>query len=242
MIIFPAIDMRQGKCVRLLQGEASRETVYFPDPVEVAQRWEASGASWLHLVDLDGAMDEAGQNRTLAKTIFQKLKIPVQLGGGLRKMEDLDDIFDAGAARAILGTAAVEDEPFLRAALKRYPDRIAVGIDARQGQVATKGWKKTESLQALDFARKLAGLGVPRIIYTDISRDGMLTGPNFESTAQLASQCGLKVIASGGVGSLADLRELKKIESRGIEGVIIGKALYEGRFTLAEALACARAD
>jgi phosphoribosylformimino-5-aminoimidazole carboxamide ribotide isomerase len=239
MIIYPAIDMRQGKCVRLLQGEALHETVYFADPVAVAVRWETLGASWLHLVDLDGAMDEGKQNRAIAAKIFRALKIPVQFGGGLRTMTDLDEIFEAGAARAILGTAAVEDDPFLLAALARFHDRIAVGIDAREGQVATKGWKKTESLDVFEFARKLASLGVSRVIYTDISRDGMLTGPNFEGTAQLADSSGLKLIASGGVGSLDDLHKIKGLEPRGIEGAIVGKALYEGRFTLPEALACA---
>lgn len=237
MIIYPAIDMRQGKCVRLLQGEASRETVYFNDPVSVAIRWEAEGAQWLHLVDLDGAMTANRQNRALAKQIIQTLNIPVQLGGGLRRMEDLEDIFSVGVSRAILGTAAVEDQEFLMAALERFEDKIGVAIDARNGQVATKGWQQLESLGALGFAKSLAALGVRRLVYTDISRDGMLSGSNVNATRQVAEASGLAVIASGGVSSLDDLRQLKSLEACGVEGVIVGKALYEGKFTLAEALA-----
>lgn len=236
MIIYPAIDMRQGKCVRLLQGEANRETVYFNDPVSVAIRWEAEGAQWLHLVDLDGAMTANRQNRILAKQIIQRLNIPVQLGGGLRRMEDLEDIFSAGVSRAILGTAAVQDQKFLMAALERFEDKIVVGIDARDGQVATKGWQQLESLGVLGFAKSLAALGVRRLVYTDISRDGMLSGSNVTATRQVAEASGLAVIASGGVSSLDDLRQLKNLEACGVEGVIVGKALYEDKFTLAEAL------
>ncbi len=240
MIIYPAIDMRQGKCVRLLQGEASRETVYFDDPVSVALRWEAEGAQWLHLVDLDGAMTADRQNRALAKRIIRTLKIPVQLGGGLRQMEDLEEIFSAGVSRAILGTAAVNDRDFLMAALERFGGRIGVGIDARNGQVATKGWQQLESLSALDFAKSLGALGVRRLVYTDISRDGMLTGSNVAATRQVAEESGLTVIASGGVSSLVDLRQLKSLEVCGVEGIIVGKALYERKFTLAEALAAVK--
>jgi phosphoribosylformimino-5-aminoimidazole carboxamide ribotide isomerase len=237
MMVYPAIDMRQGKCVRLLQGEANRETVYYDDPVSVAVRWEAEGAQWLHLVDLDGALTAERRNRGLAKQIIQALKIPIQLGGGLRRMEDLEELFAAGVSRVILGTAAVEDQKFLLTALDRFAEGIAVGIDARDGKVATKGWQHMESLRAVEFAKSLAKLGVRRLIYTDISRDGMLTGPNLGATRQIAEESGLPVIASGGVSTLDDLRQLKNLESYGVEGAIIGKALYEGKFSLAEALA-----
>ncbi len=240
MIIYPAIDLRHGKCVRLLQGEANRETVYFDDPVSVALRWEAEGAQWLHLVDLDGAMTDDRQNRELAKRIIQALKIPVQLGGGLRRMEDLAEIFAAGVSRAILGTAAVKDRAFLTTALEKFGDKLAIGIDARNGQVAIKGWQQVESLDALAFANSLAKLGVRTLIYTDISRDGMLIGSNVAATRQMAESSGLRVIASGGVSSLRDLQDLKIVESSGVEGVIVGKALYEGKFTLAEALDAVR--
>jgi phosphoribosylformimino-5-aminoimidazole carboxamide ribotide isomerase len=240
MIIYPAIDMRQGKCVRLLQGEASRETIYFDDPVSVAVGWEAEGAQWLHLVDLDGAMTTDRQNRVLAKQIFRSLKIPVQFGGGLRRMEDLEEIFSAGVSRAILGTAAVENQKFLMAALERFGDGIGIGIDARHGQVATRGWQQLEALSALDFAKSLATLGARRLVFTDISRDGMLGGSNMAATRQVAEASGLAVIASGGISSLDDLRQLKTLETSGVEGVIVGKALYERKFTLAEAMAAVR--
>ena len=236
MIIFPAIDMRQGRCVRLLQGRAERETVYFEDPVAVAQRWEAEGAAWLHLVDLDGAMSEGSGNRAIAKRIFAALQIPVQFGGGVRSMEDVEEILDAGAARIVVGTAAVQHPEFLAEAVQRFGERIVVGIDARDGHVATHGWNHVGSLEAVAFAQTLARSGVQRVVYTDISKDGMLVGPNLEATSRLAADSQLKVIASGGVASLDDLRALRGLEPMGIEGAIVGKALYEGRFTLKEAI------
>ncbi len=238
MIIFPAIDMRNGKCVRLQQGRTEQETVYFEDPVAVAQHWEAEGAQWLHLVDLDGAMSSGSSNRIIAKRIFRNLRIPVQMGGGIRTMVDLQELLEAGASRVILGTAAVDDPKFLSEAVCRYADRIAVGLDARDGLLAIRGWSQIEGLEAFDFARQLAQNGVHRIVYTDIRRDGMLTGPNLEATQRMAEATGVKVIASGGVSTMDDLRELKKLEPHGVEGVIVGKALYEKRFSLGEALQC----
>ena len=237
MIIFPAIDMRQGKCVRLLQGRAEQETVYFEDPVAVARRWEAEGAAWLHLVDLDGAMSEGSRNREIAKRIFAALRIPVQFGGGVRAMEDVEEILDAGAARAIVGTAAVQHPEFLAEALQRFGERMVVGIDARDGFVATHGWNEVGSLEAVAFAKTLARSGVQRVVYTDISKDGMLVGPNLEASKRLAIESHLKVVASGGVASLDDLRALHGLETAGIEGAIVGKALYERCFTLQEAIA-----
>jgi len=237
MIIFPAIDMRQGKCVRLLQGRADQEKVYFEDPVAVAHRWEAEGAAWLRLVDLDGAMSEVSGNRAIAKRIFAALRIPVQFGGGVRSMEDVEEILDAGAVRVVVGTAAVQHPEFLAEALQRFGERIVVGIDARDGRVATHGWNQVGSLEAVAFAQALARSGVQRLVYTDISKDGMLVGPNLEATKRLSADSQLKVIASGGVASLDDLRALQALENIGVEGAIVGKALYERRFTLKEAIA-----
>jgi phosphoribosylformimino-5-aminoimidazole carboxamide ribotide isomerase len=236
MIILPAIDMRQGRCVRLLQGRTEQETVYFEDPVAVALRWEAEGAAWLHLVDLDGAMSGGLGNRAIAKRIFAALQIPVQFGGGLRAMEDLEEILEAGAARAVVGTAAVHHPEFLAEALQRFGERIVVGIDAREGRVATHGWNQVGSLEAVAFAQTLARTGFQRVVYTDISKDGMLAGPNLEATRRLATGSQLKVVASGGVASLDDLKALCRLENIGIEGAIVGKALYERRFTLKEAI------
>jgi phosphoribosylformimino-5-aminoimidazole carboxamide ribotide isomerase len=236
MIILPAIDMRQGKCVRLLQGRADQETVYFQDPVAVAHRWEAEGAAWLHLVDLDGAMSEGSGNRAIGKRIFAALRIPVQFGGGVRSMEDVEEILEAGAARVIVGTAAVQHPEFLAEAVQRFGERIVVGIDARDGRVATHGWNQVGSLEAVAFARALARSGVQRVVYTDISKDGMLVGPNLDATKRLSAESQLKVIASGGVASLDDLRALQGLEIIGVEGAIVGKALYEQRFTLKEAI------
>ena len=236
MIIFPAIDMRQGRCVRLQQGRPETATVYFDDPIEVALTLEQQGAQWVHLVDLDGAMDASNNNQTLAKRIFKCLKIPVQFGGGVRHMETLEDLLAAGACRVILGTAAARDLAFLDQALSRFKEQLVIGVDARNGLVATKGWQQTEPLDALLFAGRLAEMGVKRIVFTDISRDGMLGGPNLTTTRQMAESSALKVIASGGISSLEDVKQIKLLESLGVEGVIIGKALYEGRFTLKQAL------
>lgn len=236
MIIFPAVDIRNGKCVRLLQGRIEHETTYFEDPVAVAQKWESEGAEWVHLVDLDGAMSSGTDNRAIAKRIFKTLRIPVQFGGGVRKMSDLEEFLEAGARRVILGTAAVRRADFLSEALARFSARVVISLDTKEGFIATQGWSQVEKLEALQFARTLAQRGVQRIVYTDISKDGMLTGPNFEATRRVAEESGLKVIASGGISSLEDLGRLKQLEPYGVEGTIIGKALYEGRFSLKEAL------
>jgi len=236
MIIFPAIDLRRGKCVRLLQGRAEDETIYSDDPVEMALRWQGEGASWLHLVDLDGAMSTVSENRRIAKAIIRTLTIPVQFGGGVRNESDLDEILDGGASRVVIGTAAFRDPEFLMSAVKQHSGRIVVGLDAREGLLATHGWNQVEAVKALTFANSLVQMGVQRVVYTDISRDGMLSGPNWAATEQLARETGLKVIASGGVSSLEDLRVLRPLGSSGVEGVIVGKALYEGKFSLGEAI------
>lgn len=238
MIIFPALDLRHGKCVRLLQGRTTDETVYSEDPVAVARMWEAEGASWLHLVDLDGAMSSGTENRALAKRIIKALGIPVQFGGGVRTMADFREMLEAGAGRVILGTAAIENSELLSEALILYRERIVVGLDAKEGWLVTRGWNQVERLEALAFAQALAKKGVLRAVYTDTLKDGMLAGPNLAATRLIAEGSGLKVIASGGVSSLEDLRSLKQLEPYGVEGVIVGKALYEKRFSLEEALEC----
>ena len=239
MIIFPAIDMRHGKCVRLLQGRAEAETVYFDDPVSVARRWEDEGACWLHLVDLDGAMSKGEENRAIARKIFKALKIPVQFGGGVRAMSDLQEILESGACRVILGTAAVKHPEFLKEAVARFSDKVIIGLDARDGFVATQGWNEIERVAALDFAKSLAARSVQRVIYTDISKDGMLSGPNLTATKRLAEESRLKVIASGGVSSIEDITHLKQLGIYGVEGVIVGKALYERKFSLKQAIEAA---
>ena len=206
MIIFPAIDLRRGKCVRLQQGRAEHETIYSDDPLEMALRWQSEGASWLHLVDLDSAMSNASENRQIAKLIIRALTIPVQFGGGVRNETDLDEILGGGASRVVIGTAAFRDPEFLKRAVEQHSDRIVVGLDARDGLLATHGWNQVEEVEALTFAKSLVQIGVQRVVYTDISRDGMLSGPNWMVTEQLARETGLKVIASGGVSSLEDLR------------------------------------
>ena len=236
MIIFPAIDLRRGKCVRLLQGRTEHETIYSDDPVEMALRWQSEGASWLHLVDLDSAMSNASENRQIAKLIIRALTIPVQFGGGVRNETDLDEILGGGASRVVIGTAAFQDPEFLKRAVEQHSDRIVVGLDARDGLLATYGWNQVEEVEVLSFAKSLLQMGVQRVVYTDISRDGMLSGPNWMETEQLARETGLKVIASGGVSSLEDLRALKPLGRNGVEGVIVGKALYEGKFSLGDAI------
>jgi phosphoribosylformimino-5-aminoimidazole carboxamide ribotide isomerase len=239
MIVYPAIDLRNGRCVRLVQGQASQERVYAADPAAMAQTWEEQGAEWLHLVNLDGALgDQAAANMAAVSAILARVRVPVQFGGGLRSVDDAARLLDAGVARVVLGTVAVRQPDVVEEALTRFgPARIAVGIDAREGRVATHGWLETSDVLALDLAQQMAQLGVERIVYTDIQRDGTLTGPNLEATRRLAQQSGLAVIASGGVSSLEDIRALAQQASSGIEGIIVGMALYEKRFTLTEALA-----
>jgi len=239
MNVYPAIDLRNGRCVRLVQGQASQERVYAADPAAMAQTWEEQGAEWLHLVNLDGALgDQAAANMAAVSAILARVRVPVQFGGGLRSVDDAARLLDAGVARVVLGTVAVRQPDVVEEALARFgPARIAVGIDAREGRVATHGWLETSDVLALDLAQQMAQLGVERIVYTDIQRDGTLTGPNLEATRRLAQQSGLAVIASGGVSSLEDIRALAQQASSGIEGIIVGMALYEKRFTLTEALA-----
>ncbi len=237
MILFPAIDLRQGRCVRLRQGRMEDETVFSQDPADMARRWQARGARWLHLVNLDGAFSQASENLSVVRAIAETVDIPIQLGGGMRDVEAARDGLALGASRIILGTVAIAVPQVVADAVERFgPQRVVVGIDAREGRVATHGWTEISEVDAIDLAKEMADLGVERVVYTDISRDGMMTGPNVEATLQLARRTRLKVIASGGVATLDDLRLLRPLEGDGVEGVIVGRALYEGAFSLEEAL------
>lgn len=236
MMIIPAIDLRQGRCVRLFQGRADMETVYSEDPPAMAKTWEAQGAEMLHVVDLDGAFGGSPQNDAVVRAITSAVRIPVQLGGGIRNLETAEKYLAAGVSRVVLGTAAVTDPDFLRRAVEEFGERIVLGLDCRDGKVCVRGWEETAARDGLEFLREAERMGVRRVVFTDIRRDGTLEGPNFEATEQVCRHTSLKVIASGGVSSLEDLRRLKELEPIGVEAVIVGKALYAGSFTLPEAL------
>jgi phosphoribosylformimino-5-aminoimidazole carboxamide ribotide isomerase len=237
MLIIPAIDLRQGNCVRLAQGRKDSATAYDVDPLGVAKSFENDGAQMLHVVDLDGAFGEGQSlNREVAKQIILSSNIPVQFGGGLRRIDDVEELISAGASRVVIGTLAAESPETLARLVEQFGARIVVGIDARDGQVMTRGWETRRAVEAVDFARRVADVGVERIVYTDVARDGMLTGPNIEQTCLIARESGLKVTASGGVSSLEDLKRLSDVSERGVDSVIVGKAFYEGRFTLKEAM------
>lgn len=241
MIVFPAIDLHQGKCVRLRQGRPEAETVFSDDPVAMAEHWASQGAEWLHIVNLDGAFGQASVNVRMVAEITATVAIPVQFGGGLRTMTDIEEALELGVARVILGTVAVKEPSLVAEAVRHFAaERIVVGIDARGGKVATHGWQEVSSVTALELAFRVRDLGVERVVYTDIARDGMLSGVNVEAVRELAQHTGLKVIASGGVASLEDLRRLKKVEADGVEGVIIGQALYSGALDLREAIEITR--
>jgi phosphoribosylformimino-5-aminoimidazole carboxamide ribotide isomerase len=227
--LIPAIDLKGGKCVRLQEGLAERATEYGDDPVAMALHWQEQGARRLHVVDLDGAFSGDGRHLEIIGSILQTLRIPVQVGGGLRTVEQVLHVLDLGADRAILGTSAVEHPEIVEEAVKRRGGSIVVGIDARAGMVAVRGWREGSGVTAAQLAVAMRDLGVLRVIYTDIQRDGMLSGMNVEETARLARTSGLRVIASGGVSGAADVRAVWKRRSSGIEGVILGRALYEKR-------------
>jgi phosphoribosylformimino-5-aminoimidazole carboxamide ribotide isomerase len=234
MIPIPAIDLQGGRCVRLAQGEFDRETVYGDDPVAMALRWQAAGAARLHVVDLDGAREGSPRNHEVIAAIAAALSIPVQVGGGIRDAETVEKLLFLGVDRCILGTRAAQDQAWAAEMFGAFSERLILGIDAKDGRVAIKGWVETTPLTAVELALALQPAGARRIIYTDISRDGMLTGPNVEATARLAAETGMAVIASGGMSALDDLRRLA--QHPGIEGAIIGRALYTGAIDLAEAV------
>ena len=237
MILFPAIDLKDGACVRLAQGDMNRATVYETDPAAQARRFAELGFPWLHMVDLNGAFEGRSVNGAAVDAILDATDMKVQLGGGIRDMTAIEGWLARGVARVILGTVALRDPDLVREAARAFPGRVAVGIDARDGRVAVEGWAEQSDIEALDLARKFDDAGVAAIIFTDIARDGVMTGPNVAATADLARALTTAVIASGGVSCLVDLRALKDVADAGIAGVISGRALYDGRLDAAEALA-----
>jgi phosphoribosylformimino-5-aminoimidazole carboxamide ribotide isomerase len=236
MIVIPAIDLKEGKCVRLEQGLMERDTVFCDNPAEQACEWARQGAELLHIVDLDGAFAGVPKNDKAITAIVNSISIPTQLGGGIRDMATIEAYLSLGIGRVILGTAAQRNPDLVMEACRHFSGRIVVGIDAKNGMVAVKGWAEVTDARAVDLARKFEGYGVAAIIYTDISRDGMMSGPNIEATRALASAISIPVIASGGVSSIKDIEKLMDIESFGITGVITGRALYTGALKLAEAI------
>ena len=240
MIIFPAIDIRGGKCVRLTEGRFDQETIFADKPLEMAKQWVAQGAQYLHLVDLDGALKGASVNTAVIKEIVDFVDIPVQLGGGIRTIENIEHILSLGITRVILGSVAVKNPELVKEACQKFGDKIVVGIDAKNGEVAVEGWGISGGVKTEDLAKQMAAVGVERIIFTDISRDGTLTGVNVEATAELAKLSGLKIIASGGVRSLEDIKAVKAVENSGVEGVIVGKAIYTGAVDLPAAIKIAQ--
>ncbi len=236
MLIIPAIDLKGGKCVRLLRGDMKAETVYGDDPLAMGRRWVEAGARYLHVVDLDGAASGAPMNADAIAALCAKLPIPVEVGGGVRSVERAEEFLSAGADRVIFGTAALEQPQIVADACRRFPGRVAVGIDARAGKVAVKGWTETSAVTAIELARDVERVGACRVIYTDIERDGTELGLNVRATRDLAEAIGIPVIASGGVGSLADVEALLPCEQIGVEAVIIGRALYSGAVQLEDAI------
>ncbi len=236
MKIIPAVDVKGGKCVRLKQGRADQETVYSDDPLEMALHWDEQDARLIHIVDLDGAFDGKPVNLELIKNIVYNCSVDVQVGGGIRSLETIEAYLKAGAYRVILGTVAQKDPAFVETACQRFPGKIMVGIDAMDGQVAIKGWVEVTSQKAGDLAQKLEPLGVAGFIYTDISRDGMMQGPNLESLKSFASATSKPIVASGGVSQLHDVANIAKLKLDQIEGMIVGKALYDKSFTYKEAV------
>ena len=242
MILFPAIDLKDGQCVRLKLGEMDSATVYNTDPAAQARAFEAQGFEWLHVVDLNGAFAGKSVNSAAVGAILKATKSPVQLGGGIRTIPQIEDWLDRGLARVILGTVAVREPELVKEACRLFPGRIAVGIDARGGKVAVEGWAEASSLGAIELAQKFEGAGVAAIIYTDIDRDGVLTGINWEATIALAEAVSIPVIASGGLASLDDIRRMIQTDAQKLEGAISGRALYDGRIDPAEALAILRGE
>lgn len=240
MLIFPAVDIKGGKCVRLRQGRKEDETVFSDDPAAMGRQWQDQGAAWLHVVDLDGAFSSRPQNLEVIRRLRQALTIPMQLGGGIRTLDTIRAYLDLGIDRVILGTVVWKDPDLVARACADYPGRIAVGLDARDGWLAVEGWTETSPLQVLDAAQSLVPLKPAALIYTDISRDGVKRGVNIEATRALAQAVTVPVIASGGVSSLDDIRALLPLESLGVMGVIVGRALYDGNLDLMEAIRLAQ--
>ncbi|MBI5207780.1 MAG: 1-(5-phosphoribosyl)-5-[(5-phosphoribosylamino)methylideneamino]imidazole-4-carboxamide isomerase [Candidatus Firestonebacteria bacterium] len=236
MEILPAIDIRGGNCVRLDQGRLERETIFSHEPVSMAKIWEQKGATCLHVVDLDGAFEGFPCNLEIVKKIVNSVNIPIQLGGGIRTLDAIDKILNYGINRVVLGTSAYKNLDIVKKAVSKYQSRIVVGVDASDGKIAINGWKEVTDLNAEEFIIKLQNVKLCTIIYTDISRDGMLKGPNIKAIKKIAKKTKISVIASGGISSLEDIKNIKELEKYGVAGVIIGKALYTGAFELEEAL------
>lgn len=235
MIIYPAIDIKDKSCVRLTQGSYDKVTIYEKDPVKVAKRWEGMGAKILHIVDLDGAKDGKRSNEPVVREILENIKIPIQLGGGIRDEDGIKSLFNLGVSGVILGTVAVKNPTWAKEMIEKYGEKIIVSIDAINGLIATNGWQEVSNIKAIDFIKELKGYGLNRIVYTDIEKDGMLIGPNFQMYEEVVKSLSIEVIASGGVTSLEDI---KKLKSMGMYGAIVGKALYDGKLDLGEVLKC----
>ena len=244
MLLFPAIDLKEGKAVRLLQGRMEDSTVYSDNPVDLAKDFENQGAEYLHIVDLNGAFTGKPVNDEIIRRVVGSVALKIQVGGGIRTMERIAELIELGVERVILGTIAVKNPELVAEAVRRYGKRVIVGIDAKDGLVAVQGWAVTTKMSAIDLGKAMKVMGVQSVVFTDIARDGMLQGPNIESTVQMARETGLSVIASGGISTLADLRNLQAEAIKGVsvEGAITGKALYSGAFTLREALEAAHAE
>lgn len=241
MLVIPAIDLKNGKCVRLLQGRKSEMTVYNENPVAVAKEFASAGAEMIHVVDLDGAFNGAeSTNRVVVREIVDAIDVPVEFGGGIRSLNDVQDLCNAGVARVVLGTVAAESPLLLKDFVSNFRSRVCVGIDARDGRVMTRGWESATPLLAVELARSVAECGVERIVYTDIARDGMLGGPNIEQTLAVARAASVNVTASGGVSSLDDIKRLRDAGDTRLDSVIVGKALYEGKFKLEDAIHVAK--
>jgi len=240
VLVIPAIDLKEGRCVRLSQGKMAEETIYSSDPGEMAARWEAAGAEWIHVVDLDGAVAGTRVNSAAVREIRRQVRVQLQLGGGVRDLGAIEEWLSVGIDRVILGTAAYANPELVREACQRYPGRIAVAIDAHDGQVMVQGWQEGTGQAAIDLARRMESAGVEVLIFTDIARDGMRTGINLEQTKELALAVQRPVIASGGVATVEDIRGVKELGPWGVVGVITGRALYEGTLDLAEAIRIAR--
>ncbi len=242
MIIYPAIDLKGGQCVRLYKGDMNQDTVYNDDPGAQALKWAQSGFSWIHVVDLDGAVQGQPVNHDAVKSIINAADIPVQLGGGIRTLEQIEHWLNEGVSRVILGTVAVRDPDLVKKACYEFPGQIVVGIDARGGKVAVEGWVEASDLDATELAKIFEDVGVSTIIYTDIDRDGTGQGVNIVSTISLAQSTSIPVIASGGVGSVDDLKLVREAAQYGVEGVVVGKALYDGRISPEDALKAANGE
>jgi phosphoribosylformimino-5-aminoimidazole carboxamide ribotide isomerase len=232
-MIYPAIDIKDGQCVRLFKGQFSDVTVYGDSPAEMAKKWESLGGEYIHVVDLDGALKGHGVNAEKIKEICNSVNVPVQTGGGIRTMEDIESKLECGIDRVIIGTKAVADSDFVKRAVDKYGQKIVIGIDAKDGMVAIEGWEKTSDFTAVEFAKKMVSIGVQTIVYTDIATDGTLAGPNVDAMAEMTKAVDADIIASGGIGSL---EHIKSLVPTGVEGVIVGKALYTGKVNLTEAV------